>query len=178
MQTILSIANISNIDDLMCDSGIIFQRILASEFAKKNIKYHIVGPNTPQFETYNIENTIKHLGPIGCTRYASRFSFDWHYFAGLINAINPDIIFNNQVEITSAIRSVLVSLNKVNIKLITYCHYPAIWGINTDTFVIDESINSSSLGTPIIFDIISAVLTSDQFIIQSQFARSLILKAT
>lgn len=177
MKVLLSIANVSNIDDLVCDSGIIFQRILMEEFAKRSIQCHILGPNKPQFLSYNFENAVKHVGPLGITRYSSRFNFDWHYFAELINNINPDIIFNNQVEIAAAIRSVLTALNKNNIKLITYCHYPAIWGIEGGNFIIDGSLNYNNLGVPIIFDILSALLTSDWFIVQSQFAKSLILKA-
>lgn len=172
---ILAIANISNLDDLVCDSGIIFQRILAKEFYEQQIEYHILGPNHPQFLSYVFPYAQKHAGPIGTTRFSSRFHFDWYFFEQLIGDLDPDIIFNNQVELASSIKSVLVSLGKSHIKLITYCHYPAIWGVSEDGVpIIDESLNYGNLCTPIIFDILSALTVSDKFIIQSNFAKNLI----
>lgn len=173
---ILSILNISNTDDLVCDSGVIFQRILLSELIKKNIEIHVLGPDIQAFRDYDIGPVKKHFTQLGTTRYSSRFHFAWHCVESLIVNENPDIIFNNQVEITSAIRAILTSLGNKKTKIVTYCHYPAIWSVEGEIPALDGSLNHNNLGIPIVFDILGALLTSDAFVIQSNFARNLINK--
>lgn len=171
---ILSVLNVSNVDDLECDSGVIFQRILAKEFKKEGIDYVIVGPNIESFKDYTINGAKKAYAEIGGGRYYSRFNFDWTSLQKVIDKEKPDIIFNNQIEITSALRAILVSMGLVNIKIISYCHYPAITTIHEGVPVLDSTLDHQGLGIPIVFDILSALRTSDAFIIQSEFAKSLI----
>lgn len=173
---ILSVINISNPDDLQCDSGVIFQKILANEFIKmKNISYTILGPDSQSFKSIEFSGCRKQVAKLGNTRYESRFSFDWTTVKEIIEEEKPDIIFNNQVELTSAIRSLLVTLNNTYTRIVTYCHYPAIWAINSNQSpVADGSLNHNNLGIPIIFSIISALLTADIFITQSHFSKYLL----
>lgn len=173
---VLSIINISNPDDLECDSGVIFQKILASEFVKKeNISYVILGPDSQSFKSIEFSGFRKQVAKLGNTRYESRFSFDWTAVKDIIEAEKPDIIFNNQVELTSAIRSLLVSLKNTYTRIVTYCHYPAIWAIDSNhSPVLDGSLNHENLGIPITFSILSALLTADIFITQSLFAKYLL----
>ena len=90
---------------------------------------------------------------------------------------SPDIIFNTQVELTSAIKATL-EWNKKKIPLIAYCHYPALWKDSSSKIPqLDESLNQGSLCLPIVFSILSAFVVSDEFIIQSNFAKSLIDEA-
>lgn len=173
---ILSIINISNPDDLHCDSGVIFQKILAREFVKKkDISYVILGPDSQTFKSMEFSGCRKQLAKLGNTRYESRFSFDWSTVKGIIEAEKPDIIFNNQAELTSAIRSLLVTLKNTCTRIITYCHYPAIWAINNNhSPELDGSLNHDNLGVPIIFNILSALFTTDIFVTQSHFSRYLL----
>jgi glycosyltransferase involved in cell wall biosynthesis len=173
---ILSIINISNPDDLECDSGVIFQKILASEFVKKkDLSYVILGPDSQAFKSIEFSGCRKQVAKLGNTRYESRFSFDWTTVKYIIEIEKPDVIFNNQVELTSAIRSLLVTLKNTTTRIVTYCHYPAIWSIDSSSKpILDGSLNHENLGVPIIFRILSALLTTDIFITQSHFAKYLL----
>lgn len=175
---ILSILNISNKDNLNCDSGYIFQCILSEQFIKMGHKYVVAGSNCPEFKKAKELKGKKEYINLGTNKFSSRFDFNSEEFAKLIKRTKPDIIFNTQVELASAIRSVLV-WNQLNIPLVTYCHYPALWANNVKSVIpeIDQSLNSGNLGQPIVFNILSALQTSDLFIIQSEFAKSLIVKA-
>ena len=85
-------------------------------------------------------------------------------------------MFNCQIELTSAIKSVLETL-KVNIPLIAYCHYPALWdkslGKNNGP-VIDQTLNNGYVGYNILFNVITSVITADAVVTQSSYARSLL----
>ncbi len=174
---ILAVINISNVDDFFCDSGVIFQRILAEEFVRKKIEYGIVGPGIQAFKNFKLPGAKKYYIALGTTRYSSRFSFDWTGLSSVIRQYSPDLIFNNQIEITSAIRSVLVTLKSPQMPIVSYCHYPALWGILDKIPELDESLNHQKLGLPILFDILSALLTSNVVVIQSEFAKTLLTKA-
>ncbi len=173
---VLSVVNISNPDDLQCDSGVIFQKILASEFVKKkNISYVLLGPDCQSFKSIEFSGCRKQVAKLGNTRYASRFSFDWTTIKDIVEAEKPDVIFNNQVELTSAFRSLLVTLKNTTTRIVTYCHYPAIWDIdNSNSPTLDGSLNHDNLGIPIAFSILSAILMADIFITQSHFAKYLL----
>ncbi len=174
---ILSIINISNEQDLTCDSGFIFQRIIASEFQKAGDTYILAGASCPSFQAIEETNFQKRYLTLGTNKYSSRFTFNFSEFESLISQEQPDIIFNTQVELTAAIKSVL-EWNKKQIPLVSYCHYPALWNnIETKVPELDQSLNQGNLCIPILFDILSALTTSDAFVIQSHFARSLIEKA-
>ncbi|HSQ97459.1 MAG TPA: hypothetical protein VLL98_01940 [Rickettsiales bacterium] len=175
---ILALINISNVDDLECDSGIIFQRILSNEFLKKGIEYKIIGPNIENFRKFNNFKCEKIYTELGDDRYSSRFLFNWNSLKEIIAREKPDIIFNNQAELGSALRALLTVLKFAKTKLVTYCHYPSLWSISKEGIPeLDESLNSFNLGTPILFNILSSVITSDAFIIQSNFAKNLLDKS-
>jgi len=175
---ILSILNISNKDNISCDSGYIFQCILSSQFEKMGHKYVVAGANCPEFKQAKELKCKKEYINLGTNKFSSRFDFNSDGIAKLIQKVKPDVIFNTQVELTSAIRSVLV-WNKLDIPIVTYCHYPALWANNmkSRTPEIDQSLNARNLGNKIVFDILTALQTADLFIIQSEFAKSLIVKA-
>lgn len=175
---ILSILNISNIDNISCDSGYIFQCILSRQFEKMGHKYVVAGANCPEFKQVKELKCKKEYINLGTNKFSSRFDFNSDEIAKLIQSIKPDVIFNTQVELTSAIRSVLI-WNKLDIPIVTYCHYPALWANNMKSPIpeIDQSLNTWNLGNKIVFDILTALQTSNLFIIQSEFAKSLIVKA-
>lgn len=175
---ILSILNISNKDDIHCDSGYIFQRILSEQFSKNGDEYIVAASDCEQFKNTKNPYINKKYIKLGTNKYSSRFDFDSIEFEKLLKETTPDIIFNTQVELTSAIKSVLI-WNKMDIPIVTYCHYPALWANNPKSKIpeIDESLNCGNIGHSILFDIFGALKTSDAFIIQSNFAKSLIEKA-
>lgn len=175
---ILSVLNISNKENITCDSGYIFQAILAEEFNKNGHEYIVAGSNCKQFRKVKIPHTKKVYLPLGTNKYSARFDFDSRYFYKLLDKIKPDIIFNTQAELTPAIKSVL-AWNKLNIPVVTYCHYPALWANKPNSSIpeLDQSLNSENLCTPILMNILSALQISDAFIIQSKFAKELLEKA-
>lgn len=175
---VLSILNISNKDNIECDSGYIFQCIIANCFIANGDKYVVAGSDCKQFRRAKGLKAAKKYIKLGTNKYSARFDFDSDEISKLILDTKPDIIFNTQAELTSAIRSVLV-WNKLEIPLVTYCHYPALWAnkLTSDTPELDESLNAHNIGQSIVFDILGTLQTSDLFIIQSNFAKSLIEKA-
>jgi hypothetical protein len=174
---VLALVNVSNLDDLTCDSGVIFQRILSQELRKYDVDYVLLGPDVEVFKNLQIEGVRIRVAGLGTTRYCSRFSFDWKGIKEVIEEENPDVIFNNQVELTAALRSVLLTEGRSKTALVSYCHYPSIWGIHAGVPEIDGSLDHHHLGMPIVFDILSALVTADAFLIQSEFAKSLITSA-
>ena len=61
--------------------------------------------------------------------------------------------------------SVLV-WNKLDIPIVTYCHYPALWANNMKLRIpeIDQSLNAGNLGNKIVFDSIVETITSKDII--------------
>jgi hypothetical protein len=175
---VLALLNVSNVDDLSCDSGVIFQSILTREFYRSGIEYVLIGPDIAAFHALDFPLGRKAFLQMGTNRYDSRFTFDWEGLKQLIAHEMPDAIFNNQIELTSAIRALLVTLGANNTPLVAYCHYPALWGIKDGGVpVLDESLNTAGLGLPIVFDILNAACLADVFIIQSEFGKNLVLAA-
>lgn len=174
MMKILSIINISNTDDLMCDSGMIFQRILAPCFIEKGVEYVLIGPDSQSFRDFPFPGIHKCYAKLKTNRYSSRFAFDWDGFKAIIEKEKPDVFFNCQIELTAALRSLLVTIGQPDVRLVSYCHYPAIWKMHDSVPIIDNSLNHKKLGLPIVFDILGALLVADAFVIQSEFAKSLI----
>lgn len=173
---ILSIINISNEQDLTCDSGFIFQRVIASELTKLGCEYHIAGSDCKAFKKIESTFFIKHYISNGTNRYSSRYNFNFEEFDILLEKINPDIVFNCQIELTAAIKSVL-EFKKYKIPLISYCHYPALWNNSSNKPLLDETLNGGGIGLNIVMNILTAVSIADKVLIQSNFAKNLIEKA-
>jgi glycosyltransferase involved in cell wall biosynthesis len=173
---ILSIVNVSNTDDLTCDSGVIYQRILSKHFSVLGVEYHVVVPRSAPVSDENFGYAILHRASLGTTRYASRFSFPWEELASIVRQ-GFDVIFNNQVEITSALRALLVQEGQNKTRLVSYCHYPALWPNKGPGLCFDQSLNHAQLGLPIVLDILSAACVADCLIVQSNFAKQLIINS-
>ena len=78
---ILTIMNISNEQDLTCDSGYIFQRVLAGAFSKYGCEYHIAGADCQAFREIRNNHFVKHYISCGTNRYSSRYNFNFDEFA-------------------------------------------------------------------------------------------------
>lgn len=170
---VLSIINISNYEDILSDSGFIFNYILASMFVKDKSEYAIVLPSQVK-SCEKFANCKIYYSDIGTTKYESRFCFNWNNFKKIILDFEPDLIFLNQCELTAALKGLLISIKKENIKILTYCHYPALHIDENNNPILDTSLNNNNLGQNIIFNILSAVNIADIFVIQSQFAKNLL----
>lgn len=172
---ILTFVNISNIDDIESDSGYIFNYLLAQEFSKKH-KYKVVLPEllkkktTTKFDADSI-----YYAKIGVTKYQARYSFDWDNICEIIRHYSPDIIFLNQCELASAMKSLLLTISMKKIKVVTYCHYPALHYSDNDV-ILDYSLNDAGLCENILMNILSSINVSDAFITQSDFSKTMILK--
>ncbi len=170
---ILSIANISNFDDIKSDSGYIFNYLLANEFIRDNNEFAIVLP-VGLNNVENFKNCKIYYSDIGTTKYSSRFAFNWDSFANIINEYEPDLIFLNQCELTSAIKALLISNKNYKTKILTYCHYPALHVDENQKSILDYSLNNEGLGETIIYNILTAINIADFFVTQSNFAKILL----
>ena len=174
---ILAILNVSNVNDLSCDSGVIFQSLLGSASRKLGHKYSVIGPNIETFKNLNLSNLDKFYVQHGVTKYESRFKFDWAGVLSCISTFKPDVIFCNQIELTSALRALLIERSFTNIKLVSYCHFIPISGFHNNLPTVDTSLNDVNLALPILFQFLSAISSSDVFLVQSKFAKRVCLKA-
>ena len=76
--------------------------------------------------------------------------FPWDEMYRIILDFAPDVIFINQCELTSSIKALLIENNLSKIKLVTYCHYPALHINEIGNSVIDYTLNDSNIGQPIL----------------------------
>ena len=170
---VLSYLNVSNFENISSDSGYIFNYLLAKEFIKNNNEFAIILPkelkNTEQLEKCKI-----YYAQIGTTKYQSRFNFVWEEILKNILDFKPDVILLNQCELTAAIKALLITNNLNNIKIVTYCHYPALQVDENNKAIIDYTLNDSYIGETITFSILAAINVADVFITQSNFAKNLI----
>lgn len=172
---ILSIINISNFEDINSDSGFIFNYLLSKEILKDNNEFGIVLPyGVGGIE--NFKNAKVFYAEMGKTKYESRFCFDYPRLKEILLEYKPDYIFLNQCELAASVRAMLISNFLNNIKIISYCHYPAIHVDEYDKPIFDYSLNDYNLCESIIFDIFNSINISDVFIIQSNFAKKLLLE--
>ena len=172
---VLAYLNISNIDDIESDSGYIFNYLLASSFEKMGIDYFMIIPQNLKGKKLRFDLERCFFVDMGVTKYEARYRFDWSNIERIICEMKPDIVFNNQVELTSSFRALLIK-NDCDAKLFTYCHYPAIHIDNGKDVIIDKSLDLNGLGENIVCNILCSINISDVFMIQSNFAKNLLLK--
>lgn len=173
---IVSIINVSNLQDLNADSGVIFQLMLANGLSNLGVSLCIVGPPTKAFVQMPIPGCSKAFLQFGSNKYAVRFHFDWNAVLALIEAQQPDIIFVNQIELASHFRAVLTQINGKAVQLISYCHYIPILtpALRLDGMEVDPSQNDNSLGHAIVLKMAAGIVASDIVLVQSDYAASLL----
>ncbi len=177
MMNILALINISNVDDPICDSGVVFQSIISRKFRKAGHTYTVLGPNIPEVEAL-ISSTATYIScDLGASRYGSRYSFPFEKITETIRRIQPNFFFNQQAELSPAIRAAIASARGLDTKLLTYCHYPALYPQSEGPPIIDPSLNAFGLGSSIVLNILSGLLLSDVFFTQSRFAAELLYGA-
>ena len=174
---LLSILNITNIDDINSDSGYIFNYLLAEQFDRNGHIFNVILPEQMKNTDIRFTKTI-YYASLGVTKYEARYSFDWNCLKNIIIRDQPDFIFVNECELTLPIKALLITYQLTNIKIIAYCHYPALHISSCNEIIIDNSLNDAGLGYCIVSDILQSVNISDYFIIQSQFAKELLVSAS
>jgi glycosyl transferase family 4 len=116
---ILSILNVSNRDNIGCDSGVIFHSLLFQECARRGHMVHVAAP----FDTA-IAGTQHVFHEPGTSKYDVRFRFEWDKYWELIEQTDPDVVFCHQVEQCASIRALLVTMGlSQRVRLVTYYHY-------------------------------------------------------
>ena len=173
---IISLLNVSNVDDLSCDSGLTFQKLILQELQKIGHEVHLILPNSNKIKSYYMENVKIHYLNMGETKYKVRYYIDWDGLISILKEVEPDIILNNQIELSPSIRAIFES-SHLNIKLMSYCHYLPFYFDQNNNIVVDSSLNDGFLCYPIILSIISACIVSEFIFVQSEFARNQLCKA-
>ena len=142
---ILSYLNISNVDDIECDSGYIFNYTLAEAFSSLDCDYRIILPDAIKGCSGRFNDSEKYFVTMGCTKYEARYHFEWEKVLSIITNYRPDVIFLNQAEFTAVFRTLLDTNGFKNVRIFTYCHYPAIHLTSADEAIIDYTLNDSGL---------------------------------
>ncbi len=168
---ILSILNLSNKEKAGADSGVIFNRLFFGELVKHGFKCTIASPI--KFNVPNIKNAFYEPGS---SKYDVRFRFDWDFHKKLLQREKPDLVFVNQVELTSNYRALLVTTGS-HAKIATYCHYLPIIEVQPNRIVWDSSLNHNNLAKVILFQTFNAYEQADYFFVTSDFSKGLLIKA-
>lgn len=169
---VLSALNVSNPDNMHCDSGHIFQRILAEELTAQGHSFVLVGP-VPLSTTG--ARHVRHL--FGHNKFEVRFNFDWKGIHSLIEAEKPDLLLVNQLELAPHFRSVVASASFSRVPIVSYAHYVPFATDRTDTIVIDPSLDNIGLGQSIVLSFLAGIVASDLVFVHSNYALKLISQA-
>jgi glycosyltransferase involved in cell wall biosynthesis len=139
---LLSYLNVSNGDDLERDSGFLFQRALLEELCKRHEVTMVAPIGTSRL--LNRVAAIELEWPK--TKYGVRFGWPWLGLArALESAPPPDVVLNNQCELTSALRLLLLEVYGSPIPIATYFHYLAV--LERDgAVVVDPSLDDLGCG--------------------------------
>jgi glycosyltransferase involved in cell wall biosynthesis len=164
----LSFLNLSNIDNINCDSGYIFQNQLGNSLIELGHEFTLVIP--AKLEDSLIDFQFHHFGT---NKFQVRFSFEWDKITEIINQVNPDIIISNQPELSANIKAVILSENS-NAKLYTYVHYYPFSISSHGNIIFDPSLNNGVFCESIIFTFVAGLLASDKIFVHSKYGEFLL----
>ena len=171
---ILSYLNVSNLDNIESDSGYIFNYTLAYALRNRGEHFSIILPYEMKGLSTRFSDDMCFYAKMGKTKYEARFFIDWIRIANIVAEYKPDVILLNQSELTAAFRSMLNDNGLGRVKIIAYCHYPALHFENGNS-ILDYSLNDGNVAQSIVFSILTGINIADAFVIQSAFARNLLL---
>lgn len=173
---VLSLLNVSNVDDIQRDSGLILQLIYGAALAERGVDFALIGPDVPSFRELDLRWATKIVAPLGVSKYQVRYHFDWPALERIVLERQPDVIFNNQIELGSGLRGILATNGLSQVRLVSYCHYIPVLAVNAAerSVVLDPSLNQAGLCAPILMQLCGSVLASDIVLVQSEFARRLL----
>ena len=171
---VVSFLNVSNLQRLSCDSGLILQKLMAVELLKRGHQFTFVSPASLPGVTSPL---YKHIPlSLGDHKFQVRYFFPWHKVEEILREEQPDIIWINQPELAPAFRAVLTSLGSSS-KLVVYLHYfPYEVNARTGALTVDPSqaVFGDSPLVPLAF--LTGVLASDVVLIHSEYARTMLLE--
>ena len=112
----------------------------------------------------------------GSSKYDVRFRFDWDFHMKLLLKEKPNLIFVNQVELTSNYRALLVTTG-YTAQIAAYCHYLPVLNVSREKITWDSSLDHHNLAKVILFKIFSAYEQADYFFVTSNFSKNLFIAA-
>jgi glycosyltransferase involved in cell wall biosynthesis len=168
---ILSFLNVSNKDDIQCDSGYILQRILANQLVGLGHEFCLVSPIPIEGEKISNERF-----DFGDNKFQVRFNFDWIHIQRIIERYQPDVLWINQPELAMNFRAILCALGSTA-QIVTYIHYLPIHAVTEEGVTLDPSLNNEKLGLPILLSVLGSVRISDKILVQSEFAKKMLCKS-
>ena len=160
----LSFLNISNIDNINCDSGYIFQRQLGLSLIELGHAFTLVIPSILDDSSINIR-----YHDFGSNKFQVRYSFNWEKISEIIKTSEVDVIISNQSELSANIKSLLIS-EKLDIKLYTYIHYFPFSLTNSGQIIFDSSLNNKNFCQSVLLSFISGLLASDKILVHSRYS--------
>ena len=165
------ISNVSNKDDIHCDSGFVFQRLMAFELIRLGHEFCLVSPVAVRAPHISQEQF-----DFGNNKFQVRFNFDWNGIQGIIERYEPDVLWINQPELASNFRAILCTIGS-SAQIVTYVHYLPIAAVGQESIDLDPSLDNSGLALPILLYLLGSVGISDKVLVQSQFARKILESA-
>lgn len=166
----LSFLNVSNINNIDCDSGYIFQKHLGLSLIEMGHSFTLVIPSIINDNSLDIQ-----YFDFGSNKFQVRFSFDWGKVTELIRKVEPDVIISNQPELTANIKALTI-VESFESKLYTYVHYFPFSVNKNDGIVYDSSLNNKDFCQSIIMSFMSGLLSSDKILVHSEYSITLLKK--
>lgn len=164
----LSFLNVSNIDNINCDSGYIFQNQLGNSLIELGHEFTLVIPAKLEGSLINFQ-----FHNFGNNKFQVRFSFEWNKITDILKIVNPDIIISNQPELSANVKAVILSEN-LNAKLYTYVHYYPFAISSYGNITFDPSLDNGNFCESIIFTFVAGLLASDKIFVHSKYGEFLL----
>lgn len=158
--------NVSNRQNVHCDSGYIFYDILAPEFLSHGAdSFTFAGPEP--LSDGRVRNVVVELGR---NKYESRFSFDWRHISYIVQQEQPDILIVNQLELLPHFRGILATQGNTTTKIVGYAHYIP-FAFDGETMYRDPSLDNHGMLDSIMLDFCSGIKAADAVCVHSETAK-------
>jgi len=169
---IISIVNISNKDNLECDSGVHVQLGFGKEMEKRGHKYVIYSQIDPDYWIFQARKI-----ELGNTKYAVRFGVPYaDLLKNILKEGKVDFVLVNQPEIAASVKAILIEAKLYTTQIIIYVHYLPIYliNINTGTLTLDPSLNEGEIGEIILSKVFEGCKIADKILVHSQWGADLL----
>ena len=169
---IISFLNVTNLHRIACDSGYIFQRLVAPLIVEAGHQFTFASP-------VSIEGIagprFRHVPfSFGGQKFEVRYSFPWPKIEQLLVKEAPDVIWVNQPELAASFRAVLASLGS-SARIVSYVHYFP-YGLLPDgsTITPDPAVHIKQFEDLVLLKFLSGILASDLVLTHSAYAVKLL----
>ncbi len=169
---ILSFLNVSNSQRISCDSGYIFQRLIAPQLVAAGHQFIFASPVTIDGIS---EPGYRHFPlSFGRHKYEVRFTFPWSVIERLISEEAPDVLWVNQPELAASLRALLSSMGS-SARIASYLHYfPYELDPDGQSIAADPAMNLDGYSDLIILKFLSGAMASDIVLVHSAHAAALL----